>query len=186
MAVGGGWGGGARRKQKQEKVLEFYQKMFKQTLKEKNSIRILKRSKRLWKFFHPRWAEQRSRMKIFLKIFCAWKEDTFYFLFDGKFINRNSSKVFEIFFGFLEILLFFKESSSIRRSLTALNNIICQKNVNLLFFWRESWDGNKTHIQKFIASEWDLSNVCHVYTVKRRSGVPSTKWHEFFIFCTQI
>lgn len=35
MAVGGGWGGGARRKQKQEKVLEFYQKMFKQTLKEK-------------------------------------------------------------------------------------------------------------------------------------------------------
>lgn len=64
---------------------------------------------------------------------------------------------------------FFKESSSIRRSLTALNNIICQKNVNLLF-WRESWDGNKTHIQKFIASEWDLSNVCHVYTVKRRSG----------------
>lgn len=62
MAVGGGWGGGARRKQKQEKVLEFYQKMFKQTLKEKKFNQNSEKKQTFVKILSPEmsWAEEEN------------------------------------------------------------------------------------------------------------------------------
>lgn len=118
-------GGGAKIKENKsrKKFLNFIKRCSSRHWGKKIQSEFLKRSKRLWKFLHPRWADL-SSMKTFLCL-----KGRYFFLFDGKFINRNFLRCLKWFFCSWNFGRFWKNIIQKPDSIKQANKISCQKNV---------------------------------------------------------